>query len=92
MTRSAVRRRASPVPDSSQMTTVLAPISMSESSPNPPSATDRAATAAKASTTTPTTFQPRVIPSRMKPRRRSRRCWSAATAPVASSGNVSPGG
>jgi hypothetical protein len=42
------------------MTTVDAPISISESRPNPASATDRAAIAAMASTTIPTTFQPSV--------------------------------
>jgi hypothetical protein len=57
------------VPDSSQITTVDAPISMSESSPNPASATDRAAMAAIARTATPITFQPSVTNSRAKPRR-----------------------
>ena len=38
--------RQVPVPDSSQITTVDAPISISESRPNPASATDRAGTAA----------------------------------------------
>ena len=42
------------------MTTVLAPISMSES--NPAIATDRALRDATASTTTPTTFRARVAP------------------------------
>ena len=42
---------------------------MSESSPNPASATDRAAAAAIAKTTTPITFQPSVTNSRANPRR-----------------------
>jgi hypothetical protein len=61
--RIARRSRASPTPRSSQMTTVLAPISMSESSPNPASATERAWMAATARTHTPTTFQARVVAS-----------------------------
>jgi len=52
------------VPDSSQITTVDAPISISESRPNPARATDRAATAAIASTTIPITFQASVEYSR----------------------------
>ena len=56
-------------------TTVLAPISMSESSPKPASATERALTAATASTAMPITFQPRVPASNSRPRR-SRRRWS----------------
>jgi hypothetical protein len=59
--------RSSPVPDSSQMTTVDAPISISESRPNPASATDWAEIAAIASTTTPATFQASVTYSRPKP-------------------------
>src|SRR5690349_6053332 len=41
---------------------------MRESSPKPASATDRAPTAATASTTMPTTFHPRVTYSRRNPR------------------------
>jgi uncharacterized protein YfaQ (DUF2300 family) len=44
------------VPDSSQITTMDAPISISESRAKPASATDRAAMAAKASTAIPATF------------------------------------
>src|SRR5689334_6184022 len=51
------------------MTTMDAPISISESRPKPTSATDRAATAANASTTIPTTFHPSVAYSRANPRR-----------------------
>src|SRR5690348_4795917 len=51
------------------MTTVLAPISISESSPNPARATDRAASAAMARTTIPATFQASVAYSSAKPRR-----------------------
>jgi hypothetical protein len=50
---------------------VLAPVSISESRPNPASATDRAVTAATASTAIPATFQPSVMPSRIRPRRSS---------------------
>jgi hypothetical protein len=50
---------------------MLAPISIRESSPNPASATDRAATAVTASTAIPATFQPSVMPSRIRPRRNS---------------------
>ena len=71
ISRSARRWRAWPVPDNSQITTVDAPISMRESRPKPASATDRAEIAATASTTMPTTFQPRVAYSRAKPRRSS---------------------
>src|SRR5581483_7021124 len=46
-----------------------APISISESRPNPASATDRAEAAAMASTTIPATFQASVTYSRAKPRR-----------------------
>ena len=45
------RWRCSQAPESSQITTVDAPISISESRPNPASATDRAEIAASASTT-----------------------------------------
>ena len=45
--------RASPLPDSSQITTMDAPISTTESSPNPARATERAESAAMASTTMP---------------------------------------
>jgi len=55
---SARRCRFSPDPDSSHSTTVLAPISISESRPNPASATDLAATAATASTTIRATSSP----------------------------------
>jgi hypothetical protein len=67
------RWRSSPVPDSSQITTVDAPISISESSPNPASATDRAEIAAMASTAIPATFQASVAYSRAKPRRSTAR-------------------
>ena len=69
--RSARRWRACPTPDSSQSTTMLAPISISESMPKPANATDCARTAARASTTMPTAFQPKVAASRTRPRRRS---------------------
>jgi hypothetical protein len=69
MARSARRRRAAPAPDSSHTTTSEAPISMSESRPNPASATDLAASAATASTTIPTRFQPSVANSSAKPAR-----------------------
>jgi hypothetical protein len=71
ISRNARRCRSSPVPDSSHSTTVLAPISISESRPNPASATDRAPMAAIASTTIPATFQLRVITSSIWPRRSS---------------------
>ena len=45
--------RSGPVLDSSQSTTVLAPISTRLSNPNPTSATDRARAAATASTAMP---------------------------------------
>ena len=48
---------------------VDAPISIRESRPNPARATERAATAAMASTTIPGTFQINVTYSRAKPRR-----------------------
>jgi len=71
------------VPDSSQITTVDAPISISESSPNPARATERAAIAANASTTMPTTFQASVTYSRTNPRRsRTLRSTSSAEADV----------
>jgi hypothetical protein len=57
MSRRPRRWRSAPVPDSSQITTVDPPISMSESRPNPARATDRAETAAMARTTIPATFQ-----------------------------------
>ena len=63
------RWRSSPVPDSSQITTVDAPISISESRPNPASATDRAETAAMARITIPATFQASVAYSSANPRR-----------------------
>src|SRR6185437_13232837 len=63
------RWRSSPVPASSQITMVDAPISISESRPNPASATDRAAAAAIARITIPATFQPSVTYSSAKPRR-----------------------
>src|SRR6266536_3086627 len=69
ISRSARRWRRWPAPDSSQITTVEAPISMSESRPNPASATDRADMAAIARTTIPITFQHRVLYSRANPRR-----------------------
>ena len=50
------------MPDSSQITTVDAAISISESRPNPASATDRAETAAMARTTIPAMFQASVKP------------------------------
>jgi hypothetical protein len=62
------RCRSSPVPDSSQITTVEAPISISESRLNPASATDRAVIAAMARITMPTTFQPSVRYSSTNPR------------------------
>jgi hypothetical protein len=69
------------VPDSSQITTVDAPISISESRAKPASATDRAEIAATASTTIPATFQASVAYSRAKPQRSStRRAWSSAAA------------
>jgi hypothetical protein len=67
------------------MTTVDAPISISESRPNPASATDRAGIAAIARTTIPATFQASVTYSKAKPRRSStpRTALSAeVTAPV----------
>jgi|SRR5215469_16330250 len=72
------RWRSSPVPDSSQITTVEAPISMRESRPKPARATDRAPIAATASTTMPTTFHARVRYFRMKPRR-ARTCRYASS-------------
>ena len=57
--------------DNSQTTTVEAPISISESKPNPASATDLALTAATARTTMPITFQPNVVYSSANPRRNS---------------------
>ena len=66
--RRARRWRASPVPDSSHSTTVLAPISIRLSSPNPARATERAETAATARTTMPTRFHARVAHSRARPR------------------------
>jgi hypothetical protein len=65
---SAFRWRALPVPASSHRTTVLAPISISESSPKPARAIERADSAATASTTMPTTFHPSVTPSSSRPR------------------------
>jgi hypothetical protein len=50
---------------------VDAPISITESKPNPASATERADTAAIASTTIPITFHASVAYSRAKPRRSS---------------------
>ena len=73
ISRNARRCRACPVPDSSHTTTTEAPISISESSPNPASATDRAATAVMASTTMPTAFHPSVRYSNQNPYRNSRR-------------------
>ena len=66
---------------SSQITTVDAPISISESRPNPASATDRAEMAGIASTTIPATFQASVTYSRAKPRR-SRALRAALSAGV----------
>jgi hypothetical protein len=51
ISRNARHWRRGPVPDSSQITTVDTPISISESRPNPASATDRAEMAAIARTT-----------------------------------------
>src|ERR1019366_7144876 len=79
------RRRSSATPDSSQRTTVDAPISIRLSSPNPASATDLAAAAATAKTATPTTFQPSVAISSRRPRLRS----SAEPAPPPTPG-ISP--
>src|SRR3984885_7491979 len=63
------------------MTTVDAPISISESRPNPASATDRAAIAAMAKMTMPATFQASVTYSKTKPRRsRAARVASSASA------------
>jgi hypothetical protein len=73
------------VPESSQITTVDAPISISESRVNPVSATDRAEIAAMASTTIPATFHASVAYSSAKPQRSSARrtwSWAAATAAV----------
>ena len=78
MSRNARRCRAIPVPDSSHNTTVLAPISIRLSNPNPASATDDARIAATPSTTTPTTFHANVIDSRRTPRR----CRIAVRSPV----------
>src|SRR5665213_1038240 len=72
MMRSARCCRSSPEPASSHSTTTLAPISMRESRPNPASATERALSAAKLRTTTPTTFHPSVTASSSRPRRSSR--------------------
>jgi hypothetical protein len=69
--RMALRSREGSAPVSCQTTTTEAKISISESRPNPASATDRAARAASATTTVPTTFQPSVTYSRRSPRRRS---------------------
>lgn len=63
------RWRSWPVPDSSQITTVDAPISIRESRANPASATERALIAANARTTIAATFQLSVTDSRTKPRR-----------------------
>lgn len=59
-------------------TIVEARISISESIPNAPSATDRAAIAVIASTMTPITFQPSVAYSSAKPRRSSTRAVGEA--------------
>jgi hypothetical protein len=67
ISRSARRWRCSLVPDSSQMTTVDAPISISESRPKPASTTGRAAHAAAARTMMLTTFHPRVAYSGRNP-------------------------
>src|ERR1044071_7504082 len=67
------------------MTTAEAPISISESRPNPASATDRALIAATASTTIPATFQPRVAHSSANPRRTRAR---PAASPAAVTGAV----
>jgi hypothetical protein len=82
------------VPDSSQITTADAPISISESSPNPASATDRAAATATASTMIPATFQPSVTYSSTNPRRsRAVRTRSSADVTARSSqhGICTPG-
>lgn len=65
------RWRSAPAPDSSQITTMDAPISISESRAKPASATDRAETAAMASTTIPATFHASVAYSSASPRRSS---------------------
>src|SRR5216683_1892646 len=70
ISRSAWRRRASPVLDSSQITTTEAPISIKLSRPKPARATERAARAVSARTRTPTTFQARVAYSSRNPRQR----------------------
>ena len=57
------------MPDSSQITTTEAPISISESSPKPARATERAASAATTSTAIPTTFHASVAYSSRKPHR-----------------------
>src|SRR5512132_916098 len=72
MIRSARRSRSTSwMSWSCQTTTSEARISISESSPNPASATERATTAAARTTPDPTTFQPSVAYSRPRPRRRS---------------------
>ncbi len=69
------------MPDSSQITTIDAPISISESRAKPASATDRAESAATASTTIPATFHASVAYSSANPRRSSAlRTRSSATA------------
>jgi hypothetical protein len=69
------------VPDSSQITTVEAPISISESRAKPARATDRAVMAAMDRTTIPATFHANVAYSSAKPRRSSAcRTWSSAAA------------
>jgi len=53
---------------SSHTTTTEAKISIRESNPKPARATERAVSAAMATTTTPTTFHPSVTYSRRRPR------------------------
>ena len=71
MMRSPISWRRSLDSLSSQITTVLAPISSSESKPNAPRATEWAVSAVPSKTRTPITFQDKVAHSRVSPRRRS---------------------
>src|SRR5438046_8754972 len=77
-----VRSRSAPLSVNCQTTTVEARISIKESRPKPARATECAASAAIASTPTPTTFHPSVTYSSHSPRcSRSRRA-DADAAPV----------
>jgi len=64
MRRSAVRSRSWPMSLSGRTTTTAATISISESSPKPARATERALAAATPMTIAPTTFHPSVRYSR----------------------------